>query len=75
MKTFSAMCIGDLYLTADAYDHLITKLKNEKYSIPQDHSYMAKFNQIAKQIDRLIQLRTAVQNEIDDGRNFTIHPK
>ena len=69
MKTFSAMCTGDQKLTLESYNQKIKSLKAQQHCLIRDNDYQAKFIEISKQIERLIELKNAIEVELEAYAN------
>ncbi len=65
MKTFSAMCIGDQKLTVELYIQKIRSLKAQQLCLIRDNDYQAKYIVLSKQIERVIELKDAIEVELE----------
>ena len=59
------MCTSDLELSKDCYNRKLKILEDQKYLLQRDNDYQAKFIEIQKQIDRLIELKNAIEVELE----------
>ena len=69
MKTFSAMCTGDQKITVELYIQKIRSLKAKQHCLIRDNDYQANFIELSKQIERLIELKNAIEVELEAYAN------